>query len=61
MLIGAGARLQRERAPAGTPVRVQLPQRDDGPHLGYAVQWFTVAAVARVGVGTLIAQDVRRG
>jgi cytochrome oxidase assembly protein ShyY1 len=34
---------------------------DDGPHMGYAVQWFTFAAVALVGVGTLIAQDLKRG
>ncbi|HLB08867.1 MAG TPA: SURF1 family protein [Gemmatimonadaceae bacterium] len=47
--------------PTVTPVRLELPQMDDGPHLGYAIQWFTFAAVALVGVGTLIAQDARRG
>ncbi len=47
--------------PTVTPVRLELPGMDDGPHLGYAVQWFTFAAVALVGVGTLIAQDIRRG
>ena len=54
-------RAAHELPPAGTPVRLQLPQMDDGPHLSYAIQWFTFAAVALVGVGTLIAQDVRRG
>jgi surfeit locus 1 family protein len=47
--------------PTVTPVRLELPLMDDGPHMGYAVQWFTFAAVALVGVGTLIAQDLRRG
>jgi surfeit locus 1 family protein len=47
--------------PTTTPVRLALPAMDDGPHLSYAIQWFTFAVVALVGVGTLIAQDVRRG
>lgn len=47
--------------PTVTPVRLALPQMDDGPHMRYAIQWFTFAAVALVGVGTLIAQDIRRG
>ena len=47
--------------PTTTPVRLTLPQMDDGPHLNYAIQWFTFAVVALVGVGTLIAQDLRRG
>ncbi|MBA2686099.1 MAG: SURF1 family protein [Gemmatimonadaceae bacterium] len=47
--------------PTVTPVRLELPLMDDGPHVGYAVQWFTFAVVALVGVGTLIAQDIRRG
>jgi len=44
-----------------TPVRLRLPVMDDGPHLSYAIQWFTFAVVALVGVGTLIAQDIRQG
>jgi surfeit locus 1 family protein len=44
-----------------TPVRLVLPVMDDGPHLNYAIQWFTFAVVALVGVGTLIAQDIKRG
>lgn len=47
--------------PTVTPVRLELPQMDDGPHLTYAIQWFTFAVVALVGVGTLIAQDAKRG
>ncbi|MEP7067119.1 MAG: SURF1 family protein [Gemmatimonadota bacterium] len=44
-----------------TPVRLELPVLDDGPHLNYAIQWFSFAVVALVGVGTLIAQDMKRG
>src|SRR5665647_289457 len=47
--------------PTVTPVRLTLPAMDDGPHLNYAIQWFTFAAVALIGVGTLIAQDIKRG
>jgi Uncharacterized conserved protein len=47
--------------PSLTPVRLGLPVMDDGPHLNYAIQWFTFAVVALVGVGTLIAQDIKRG
>jgi len=47
--------------PSPTPVRLGLPVMDDGPHLNYAIQWFTFAVVALVGVGTLIAQDIKRG
>jgi surfeit locus 1 family protein len=47
--------------PTSTPVRLEIPVMDDGPHMNYAIQWFTFAVVALVGVGTLIAQDLRRG
>lgn len=47
--------------PTTTPVRLVLPAMDDGPHLSYAIQWFTFAVVALVGVGTLIAQDMKQG
>ena len=47
--------------PPGTPVRVGVPSLDDGPHRGYAFQWFSFAAIALVGVAVLIRQDVRRG
>jgi surfeit locus 1 family protein len=50
-----------QRIASTTPVRLQLPVMDDGPHLNYAIQWFTFAVVALVGVGTLIAQDIKRG
>lgn len=42
---------------AGTPdypVRLPLPELDDGPHLGYALQWFSFAVIAVVGWGLLL-------
>jgi surfeit locus 1 family protein len=32
------------------PVRVSLPPLDDGPHLSYAVQWFSFAAIGVIGL-----------
>ena len=32
-----------------TPARVARPALDDGPHLSYAIQWFSFAAIALVG------------
>jgi surfeit locus 1 family protein len=31
------------------PIRLQAPQIDEGPHLGYAIQWFSFAAIALIG------------
>jgi surfeit locus 1 family protein len=36
---------------ADAPVRSPLPTPDDGPHLGYALQWFAFAVIAVVGAG----------
>lgn len=33
------------------PRRPPPPSLDEGPHLGYAVQWFSFAAIALVGLG----------
>lgn len=41
------------RAP-GAPTRLELPPIDDGPHLSYAIQWFTFAAIALYGAGYLL-------
>ena len=37
-----------------TPERVPLPPMDEGPHLGYAIQWFSFAAIGLVGLGILL-------
>lgn len=31
------------------PVRLPAPELDEGPHLGYAIQWFSFATIALVG------------
>lgn len=39
------------------PARRDLPPLDEGPHRGYAFQWFTFAVIALVGAGLAIARD----
>jgi surfeit locus 1 family protein len=34
--------------------RLPPPTIDEGPHLGYAVQWFSFAAIALVGAGVVV-------
>ena len=36
------------------PLRIALPPFDDGPHLGYAVQWFSFALIAIIGFGVVV-------
>jgi surfeit locus 1 family protein len=43
------------------PVRLERPELGAGPHRSYAVQWFSFAAIALIGVSALIWQDTRRG
>jgi surfeit locus 1 family protein len=40
------------------PVRIPPPEQDNGPHLGYAIQWFSFALIFLVGWITLM---LRRG
>ena len=35
--------------PDSIPVRAEAPELDEGPHFGYAVQWFAFASIALVG------------
>ena len=35
--------------PQRAPVRAHIPTPDEGPHLGYALQWFAFALIALVG------------
>ena len=47
--------------PAGPlPRRVGVPPLEEGPHLGYAVQWFSFAVVALGGLAILLLRN-RRG
>lgn len=45
-------------ADAGPPHPLPPPALDDGPHVSYAVQWFSFAAIALIGWATLA---LRRG
>jgi surfeit locus 1 family protein len=47
-------------APATTPARLPLPVLDEGPHLGYAFQWFAFAFIGLAGAAVGIRAD-RRG
>ncbi len=42
------------------PARRQLPVLDEGPHRGYAFQWFSFAAIALGGAGAVIWRE-RKG
>jgi len=34
--------------------RLSVPPLDDGPHMGYALQWFAFATIAVVGAGFVL-------
>lgn len=36
------------------PARLKLPALDDGPHQSYAIQWFSFAVIAWVGIGAVL-------
>ena len=44
----------------GVPGRLGGVALDDGPHLSYAMQWFSFAAIAVIGVGIMVWRDRRR-
>jgi surfeit locus 1 family protein len=37
--------------------RLELPSLDEGPHLGYAFQWFSFAAIAVAGSAVVVARE----
>ena len=44
--------IRRQERPASAPrglIPVPVPELDDGPHLSYALQWFSFAIIAAVG------------
>jgi surfeit locus 1 family protein len=43
----------------GGPTPIPLPDLDDGPHLSYAIQWFTFAALAVVGWVVIVRKSAR--
>jgi len=46
-------------APAERPIAVAKPERDEGPHLSYAFQWFVFGLLAFVGLGWAIREEYR--
>ena len=46
--------VERPEAARGLPRRWPPPQLDDGPHLSYAIQWFSFALIALVGTAALL-------
>jgi len=49
----------RSNGAASAPKRVPAPALSEGPHLGYAVQWFSFAAIGVGGLAILLYRDRR--
>jgi surfeit locus 1 family protein len=47
-------------APSSLPRRLPSPELTNGPHLSYAIQWFSFAAIVLVGSFMLFRKTVRR-
>ena len=41
------------------PVLLPAPERSEGPHLGYAVQWFLFTVIGLVSYGLLVRRTAR--
>ena len=41
------------------PVRREMPALDSGPHRGYAIQWFSFAAIALIGALAVVRRERR--
>jgi surfeit locus 1 family protein len=52
--LSEGAPDGESAAAGGSPARLPPPVIDRGPHLGYAVQWFSFAAIAILGFGLML-------
>jgi len=50
---------QAPRQSGSLPRPVPLPELSEGPHLSYAIQWFSFAAVAVAGAAILLRRDGR--
>lgn len=52
--------LEEQRPPQpGLPTPVPPPELSEGPHLSYAIQWFSFATIAVVGAAVLLRRDRR--
>jgi surfeit locus 1 family protein len=52
---------EQEPAQGDMPTPVEPPELDEGPHLGYAVQWFTFTAIALIGYPLILRRRARSG
>jgi surfeit locus 1 family protein len=52
--------LQTQTPDQERPIPAPLPETSEGPHLSYAIQWFTFATIAVVGY-VLLVRRARRG
>lgn len=53
--------IDQQPRPDALPVMLAPPALSEGPHLGYAVQWFAFAGVVLVGYPILLRVTARRG
>ena len=53
-------RVAPEDTPESLPAADPIPSTDNGPHLGYAFQWFSFAAIAVIGFGVVATRKRRR-
>jgi surfeit locus 1 family protein len=58
-VVATGSDTTKQATQEGKPFRALMPTPDQGPHLGYAVQWFAFALIALVGAGIAIATGRR--
>jgi surfeit locus 1 family protein len=52
---------EQEPAQGEMPTPVEPPELDEGPHLSYAVQWFTFTAIALIGYPLILRRRARSG
>jgi surfeit locus 1 family protein len=52
--------LESPASPRGLPRRWPHPALDNGPHLSYAIQWFSFALIALVGTAALLRRSAQR-
>ena len=45
--------------PGSLPIAESIPALSEGPHLSYAIQWFSFAVIALVGAAILLRRDRR--
>ena len=60
LVAGVYVLLEGQTPSRGRPIPAPFPATSEGPHLSYAIQWFTFAAIAVVGYGLLV-RRARRG